>query len=37
MGFTQPLKKWVPEDNSGGKALPAFKADNLTAICELNI
>jgi hypothetical protein len=27
--FTQPLK-----DPSGGKTLPARKADNITAICE---
>jgi hypothetical protein len=33
LGFIQSL----PEDISGGKAQPAPKADNLTAICELNI
>jgi hypothetical protein len=35
-GRTRPkrLKKWVPEDHSGGKARNARKADNLTAISE---
>jgi hypothetical protein len=30
--FTQPLT--VPENVSGGKALPARMSDNLTSICE---
>jgi hypothetical protein len=34
LGFTQPLKKLLPEDLSGGKSWPARKADNLTAIDE---
>jgi hypothetical protein len=35
LGFTQPLTEWVSEDTSVGKAQPAHKADNLTAIYEL--
>jgi hypothetical protein len=34
LGFTQTLIEWVTEDLSEGKAQPARKADNLTAICE---
>jgi hypothetical protein len=37
MGFTQPLTEMSTRRSfylSGGKAWPARKADNLTAICE---
>jgi hypothetical protein len=32
---TQPLTEMSTRDLPGGKGLPASKADNLTAICEL--
>jgi hypothetical protein len=34
LGSTQPLTEMITRDLSGGKGLPAHKADNLTAICE---
>jgi hypothetical protein len=32
-GSTLPLTEMSTENIPGGKGLPAFKADNLTAIC----
>jgi hypothetical protein len=34
MGSTQPLTEMSIRNLPGGKARPARKADNLTAICE---
>jgi hypothetical protein len=34
LGFTQPLPEMSTRNIPGGKARPAYKADNLTAICE---
>jgi hypothetical protein len=34
MVFTQPLTQMSTRRSFCGKARPAFKADNLTAICE---
>jgi hypothetical protein len=34
LGLTQPLNRYVYQEFSWGKAGPARKADNLTAICE---
>jgi hypothetical protein len=35
LGSTQPLKEMSTRNLPGGKGLPARKADNLIAICEL--
>jgi hypothetical protein len=34
MGSTHPLTEMSTRNVPGGKGRPAFKADNLTAICE---
>jgi hypothetical protein len=34
LGLTQPLTEMCTRNLPGGKARPARKADNLTAICE---
>jgi hypothetical protein len=34
LGRLSQYQKWVPGIFLGGKARPARKADNLTAICE---
>jgi hypothetical protein len=35
--FTQPLTEMNIRNNSGGKAWPARKTDNLAAICERTV
>jgi hypothetical protein len=35
LGLTQPLKEMSARTFPAGKTLPAHKADNLSAICEL--
>jgi hypothetical protein len=35
LGSTQPLTEMSTRNCPGGKGLPACKADNLTALCEL--
>jgi hypothetical protein len=37
LGSTQPLTEITRNIREGGKGRPARKADNLTAICELNV
>jgi hypothetical protein len=37
LGLTQPLTVISTMNLSGGKGQLACKADNLTAICELNV
>jgi hypothetical protein len=36
-GLTQPLTEMSTRNVPGGKAWPAHKADNLTAVCVLNV
>jgi hypothetical protein len=36
LGSTQPPTKMSTRNIAGGKKLPARRADNLAAICELN-
>jgi hypothetical protein len=37
LGLTQPLTEMSTRNLPGGKKRPARKADNLGAICELNV
>jgi hypothetical protein len=37
LGWTQPLTKMSTRNLPGGKGRPARRADNLAAICELNV
>jgi hypothetical protein len=37
LGSTQPLTEISTRNIPGGKKRPAHRADNLSAICELNI
>jgi hypothetical protein len=37
LGSTQPLTEIITRDLPGGKKRPARRADNLAAICELNV
>jgi hypothetical protein len=37
LGMTQPLTKMSTRNRPGCKKRPAHRADNLTAICQLNV
>jgi hypothetical protein len=37
LGSTQPLTEMSTRNLLGGKTWPGYKADNLTAICELMV
>jgi hypothetical protein len=37
LGSTRPLTEMITRNLPGGKNRPARRADNLAAICELNI